>query len=94
LIAPDQAQLHFDALSSAATPPIFTCADPGAHGLAITGRQGWGTSGPAAEAVATCGLDNDVHMPKAGMLLGPMSLTTPAAVGPLTAAPPAAKLRS
>lgn len=45
---------------------MSTVGDPGTHGAAVTGTQGWGVSTPllAAVAEATAGLDVVVHIPK------------------------------
>ncbi len=43
-----------------------TVGDPGAHGAAQAGMQGWGVSTPKAAAVAeaTAGLARELHIPK------------------------------
>ena len=60
-------------------PPICTFSDPGAQGLVITGRQGWGVSTPIAAlvAAATWGFAGDMHTPNVAMLAIEMSVTTP-----------------
>lgn len=76
-MTPPHEHWHVEPLSSAATWPIVTRDDPGVHGDR-TGTHGCGTSDPALEAAATCGLASEVHSPNGGTLLWPTSVTTPA----------------
>ena len=82
---PPQAQLAMQELLRAGMPPIITVGEPGFHGPAGTGMQGIGVRTPSAAAVAaaTCGFDNDWHMPNGGMFMfGTMSITLPAGAVP------------
>lgn len=90
---PPQLQLHWQASSSAGTPPIVTPDEPGVHGVS-TGTHGCGVSTPDAAlvAAATCGFASDVHSPKGGTFAGATSSTTPAAAVAETLAPDAAKV--
>lgn len=64
-IEPPHVHMHVDALVSAGTPPTDTFGEPGVHGAAVAGMQGWGVSTPEAAdvAAATCGLDGVMHIP-------------------------------
>jgi hypothetical protein len=63
---------------------MVTAVDPGVQGAAITGRHGCGTSGPAEDAAATCGLASDWQRPNEGTFAAWMSVTAPAPVGATT----------
>jgi hypothetical protein len=78
-IDPPQSHEHVEESSSAGFPSTVTLAEPGVHWLSM-GWQGCGVSVPyAAEvALATCGLDIDVHMPNVGTFSAPKSVTAPA----------------
>jgi hypothetical protein len=78
VITPPHAHEHCDESSSAGAPSIVTAADPGDHDES-TGTHGWGTSGPAELAAATCGLASEMQSANGGTLLVVTSLITPAA---------------
>ena len=62
--------MHWLAFVSAGAPFTCTVAEPGVHGLVVTGMHGCGVSTPKAAdvAAATCGFDGVVHIPN-GMML-------------------------
>lgn len=61
--------MHVHVLFRAGMPPILHVAEPGVHGVVVTGTQGIGVKTPRAAAVAeaTAGLVTVVHIPKVGM---------------------------
>jgi hypothetical protein len=68
VMTPPYAHWHVLVLLSAGMFPVVTVALPGFHGV-VTGVHGIGVSVPAAAlvAVATTGLDSELHMPKGTM---------------------------
>ena len=68
-ITPPQLHMHCETLSSAGILAISTVGAPGTQGELVTGMQGMGVSTPsaAAVAVATVGLEGELHMPKGRM---------------------------
>ena len=81
LMTPAQVHMHLLELFSAGFLPIITVGEPGAQGAVVTGMQGWGVKTPLAAVVAaaTCGLANELHIPK-GMIffIGMLSMITAA----------------
>ncbi len=86
MTTPPHEHEHCDESSSADTPPIVTCGDPGVQGVR-TGTHGCGLS-----AAATAGLATDVHRPNGGTFAGATSVTTPAGAVADTRAPDAANV--
>jgi len=70
-ITPPQVHMQVHVLFNAGIPPIMHVAEPGVHGVVVTGMQGIGVNTPRAAAVAdaTAGLAIDMHIPKVGMLV-------------------------
>jgi len=71
VITPPQVHMQVQVLLSAGMPPIIQVAEPGVHGVVVTGMQGIGVKTPRAAAVAdaTAGLAIDMHIPKVGMFV-------------------------
>src|ERR1700761_505499 len=79
VMAPPQAQLHWESLSRAAVAPTVTWAEPGVQSPTRTGWQGWGVRAPTASLTAcTCGLFGDSQRPKGCTFAVLVSVTTPA----------------
>jgi hypothetical protein len=70
-MTPVQVHMQVETFVNAGTPLITDVAEPGVHGEAVAGRQGWGVRTPSAAAVAaaTCGLAGLIHIPKVGMFV-------------------------
>ena len=79
-ICPPQVHINLHVSVKAGFFPISTVGEPGAHGPGITGTQGMGVKTPKAAdvALATVGLDNELHTPK-GMIffIGILSIIVP-----------------
>ena len=87
VMTPPQVHMQVHALFSAGIPPIMQVAEPGVHGVVVTGMQGIGVKTPRAAAVAaaTAGLAIDMHIPKVGMfVMGTKSMMFAAGVVALT----------
>ena len=77
--------MQVEVLFRAGIPPIETVGEPGVHGAAVLGMQGWGVRTPIAAAVAaaTCGFAGDMHIPNVGMFtIGFESMMVAAGVPP------------
>jgi hypothetical protein len=70
-MTPPHVHMQVQVLFSAGMPPIMVVAEPGVHGLVVTGTHGMGVKTPSAAAVAdaTVGLAIDMHIPKGGMFV-------------------------
>lgn len=70
-MTPPQLHISFELLFRAGIFPIRTVGDPGVHGAAILGIQGWGLMTPGGGTgviAATWGLAGERHTPK-GVIL-------------------------
>ena len=76
-MTPPHWHINLQLLFKAGFLAIMTVGEPGAQGAGVTGTQGMGVSTPRAAvvALATVGLDNEVHIPK-GMIffIGTLSM--------------------
>jgi hypothetical protein len=71
VMTPVQVHMQVETLVNAGRPLILEVTDPGVHGEAVAGTQGWGVRTPRAAAVAaaTCGFAGLIHIPKVGMFV-------------------------
>jgi hypothetical protein len=80
LICPVQLHISLHASVKAGFFPTNTVGEPGVHGAVMTGTQGMGVKTPIAAdvALATVGLDKELHMPKGMMFfIGTLSMIVP-----------------
>lgn len=80
LICPPQLHINLHVSVKAGFFPIITFVEPGAHGDAVTGTQGMGVKVPIAAdvALATVGLDKELHIPKGKIfVIGTLSIMVP-----------------